>query len=265
MTSSFVTERTRAVLWVPFLYAFFSRMQGLRGFGFNAATLWVPGGIITASSLDGAEAGIWGSVLQYAEGYLVFICVYELGYIMNDTWGLRHDTTPRRRIQVNMDLRFVVVFVAVRVAVVALIAGFAGYLFAPWFLAIMGALIATLLLHNLLSREEFKLTSFLQMSLLRFCTPIFVACHGDVPWSIVLVAFLLFTFPRFLTYQDAKARLRLPERKLPLFGFGHQLCVAPLIGLMAWAEPGAGFLYAWAYCVVLWGLVFVWSSARAKA
>lgn len=262
--NSFVTNRSRAILLIPFCYAFFSRMKGLRGFGFNAATLWIPGVIITAEILSNSGSSSLAAVIQYAMGYLVFICLYELGYVMNDTWGLRYDSTPRRRIEADIGPGFIAIFFSVRLVVVALLAGAGGYLLAVWFLALVSALAGTILLHNLLSREEFKLMSFLQMSLLRFCFPVFVACQGEVSPTIFIVALLLFTFPRFLTYQDSKGRLRLPERKSPYFGLGNCLCAGPLIILIVQFDPEAGFLYVWFYFLALWTTVFGWSLARGQ-
>lgn len=239
MPKSFITQRNHALLLVPFLYAFFSRMKGLRGFGFNALTLWAPGLILTY--------GITGQVAPYALGYLAFISLYELGYLMNDTWGLRHDSTPRRRIEVTYSAPFLLAFVAIRAGTILTMGHLLGLLANPGFWGVLALLGAAILAHNLLRREEFKMMTFFQMSLMRFATPILLATGlAQVPWVLITGA-LLFVFPRLLTYQDSKARLTIPERKQPDFALINTALTAPAIGLTYLISHEPAVLATWAY------------------
>ena len=252
MPRSSPSERHRAALLVPFLYAYLTRMKGARGFVFNAATLWGPGLILTAG-LGGM--GPAGAVPAYAGGYLAFICLYELGYLANDSWGLRHDSTPRRRLGFAPSPGFAAAFVAIRIAVVLALAAWWGGLAEGWFWVAVGALVAAMLAHNLLVREEFKPLTFFQMSTLRFATPVVLATGGAQAPAVLAAGMLLFVFPRLLTYLDAKDRLRLPERRAPGFALGLQLLAAPLVAVLAWAAGSWAVVLAWAWLLVFAGAV----------
>lgn len=262
-----ISQRNHHLLLVPFAYAFFSRMH-LRGFVFNAATLWMPGLILVLALRDNLsiDGGALENIARYFAAYLAFISVYEIGYLINDTWGTRHDKTPRRRIPVDYGAIFCVAFVAVRIAVVLLMADWLGILELPIFWLLMAALIATIILHNTLKREEFKLFSFLQMSMLRFSMPVLLATSGEGALPVLLVALCGFSFPRFLTYQDSKGRLRLPERKAADFAFFGHLCFAPLILLIFATSGELAVLLAWGY-FLLFGLALalVARSGAAEA
>ncbi|MBA83432.1 hypothetical protein ACSSNL_00535 [Thalassobius sp. S69A] len=262
MPKPFITERNHAILLVPFLYAYFSRMKGLRGFGFNALTLWAPGLILTAGL---TEASLGLILTLYFTGYLAFISVYELGYLMNDTWGLRHDSTPRRRIQVDYPKPFYPAFVLVRLGTVLTMGYVLGLLGMPAFWGVLALLGAAILAHNLLTREEFKMMTFFQMSLLRFSTPVFFATAlTDAVW-VMAVGALLFVFPRLLTYQDSKARLTIPERKLSDFALWNTLLAGPAIGVIYLISDQPAVLVTWVYYLIFTAALRVARQRFGKA
>lgn len=251
--NKFITERNHFILLVPFLYAFFSRMRGLRAFGFNAVTLWGPGLLLTALVLDDFSVG---ALAGYFAGYLVFISVYELGYLMNDTWGLRHDETPRRRIAVDYRPAFFVLFVAIRLGVVLSLGLWIGAMSGLWFWALLGLLVVAILAHNLVVRQEFKMATFFQMSLMRFSIPVFIPTAMEEGAIVLLIGCLFFVFPRFLTYLDSKNRLRIPERKQPGFLFAIVAIFAPVVVLISVSTGETLVLFAWAYFMTYASLLF---------
>ncbi|WP_116083516.1 hypothetical protein [Tropicimonas sp. IMCC34011] len=251
--NNFVTERNHVILLVPFLYAFFSRMRRLRAFGFNAVTLWGPGLLLTTLLLDDFSVA---AVSCYFAGYFVFISVYELGYLMNDTWGLRHDETPRRRIDVDYSPTFLVLFVAIRLVTVLSLGFWVNTLSSLWFWALLGLLVLAILAHNLVVRQEFKMATFFQMSLMRFSIPVFIATAMEEGAIVILIGCLFFVFPRFLTYLDSKNRLRIPERKQPGFLLVIYAVFAPVVLLISVSTGETLMLFAWAYFMTYASLLF---------
>jgi hypothetical protein len=223
-------------------------MGGARGFAFNAATLWIPGLILTCAI---GGFGPAESLLAYFPAYLLFISLYEIGYLANDTWGTRNDPTPRRRIPGEFGALFVSAFVAIRLGAAAAVAVCEEFLGRQWFWWIIGALVVATVLHNTLGRKELKLMTFFQMSLLRFSTPVVLALGNRSTLLVLLLGALLFVFQRFLTYEDAKGLLSLPEKKEPAFVLSIHLCCLPAIALLYGLSGEPGVLWLWGYFLAL--------------
>ncbi|MHA6265722.1 hypothetical protein ACXYMP_02490 [Aliiroseovarius sp. CAU 1755] len=272
MPKSFSTNRTRLLLWLPFAYAFTSRYHWPRDFVVNALTAWVPGVFLT-SLLGGLGAA--QALGAYALGYLVFISIYELGYLANDSYGLHHDPTPRQRVDLTLRPMFLVGFVGVRLATIGVAASLLGVVGSALFWAALGTLVVTLVAHNTLRSIELKFYSFLQLSLLRFSLPVFPALVVEGRQAAVLLVLctglMLFSLPRFLTYLDAKGRLNLPERKALQYHLKAHLTVAPMVFLLAFisAEPAPLWCLGWLVFVQLGYLSFgkaaIWQAGGEAA
>lgn len=257
-----ITERNYFILLVPFFYAFFSRMRGLRAFGFNAVTLWTPGILLTSLVLDDFSGK---TISNYFAGYFIFISIYELGYLMNDTLGLRHDETPRRRIAVDFSIAFYVLFFISRLLLVLAISLWIGVLSSLWFWALLGILSLAILAHNLVIRQEIKPATFFQMSLMRFSLPIFIPTAMEEGLIVLAVGSLFFVFPRFLTYMDSKNRLNIPERKQPNFLVRVYFAFFPVVLLISIASGEKLALLIWVYFTSYAGFVFAgshWPSIK---
>lgn len=252
MPKLFITEQNKSLLFIPFFYALASRYHWPRDFIVNAVTAWVPGIILVYCFTDLA---IIPSVGVFLLGYIVFICIYEIGYIANDTYGLLYDPTPRARVSIHFDARFFVVFVLCRLAV------FLGATFMfdlwsePMFWVSYMALAAVLILHNTLKKIELKFLTFLQLSTLRFCLPVLFCLehYGSAADTMLVISLAIFTFvyPRFITYLDAKGRLDLPERKFAAFPMLSLLVAAPIVAVLTVFSTTFAPLFVWIWlCVV---------------
>lgn len=270
MPKFFFSDPRKALLCIPFGYAFATRYHWPRNFLVNAVTAWGPG-VILIASLCGVTLA--QASLLYAVGYVMFISIYEIGYLANDSIGLRYDPVPRERIVLTITPGFLGAFILLRLGVLGLCAQLLGVGAEPGFLAAMATLAVVIALHNVLKRPELKFYSFLQLSLMRFAVPVLPALllHSGTAQSILLVmatGLLLFTLPRLLTYQDAKGRLHLPERKRADYHLMAHLSVAPMIALL-WAvteEPAPLLCLFWAVSVQLIFLMvgqrFRWTAGR---
>ncbi len=234
MPKSCATDPHRLILLLPFGYAVASRYHWPRDFMVNALTAWVPG-VILVAQLGDLSAGV--AIASYLLGYVAFICIYELGYLANDTIGLRHDPTPRRRVDFSPSPGFLAGFVAIRLGTFLVVSMALGVATSGLYWAAITALVTTLVAHNTLRAVELKFYTFLQLSLLRFALPVVPVLIVKGGMEAILTTFatalLLFTLPRFLTYLDAKGRLSLPERKARSYHLKAHLAVSPLIALLS--------------------------------
>ncbi len=240
----YITERNYFVLLVPFLYTYFSRMRGLRAFGFNAITLWFPG-ILLTYLID--KEDFLGTIYTYFAAYLVFISVYELGYLLNDTWGLRHDETPRRRIDIDYHISFFVTFFLIRIFSIVALSFWISVFFELWFWTILFLLSIAILMHNFVILQEIKIATFFQMSLMRFSIPIIISTELHNSIAVLFSGCIFFVLPRLLTYLDSKKRLRIPERKNPSFLMKFYLIFAPFVFLLSFVSGEALAIWVWLY------------------
>lgn len=242
----------RHLTLVPYLYMAHTRAPGLRDHLANAATAWVPGLLMLLLMTD---LGIGRSLVWYALGYAAFISLYEIGYLMNDTMGLRHDVVARDRLGFGVGQGYVAVFVAIRGALfLAVIIG-TSLLWSPGYLIACAALAAVTVAHNTLRRVELKFASFLQMSALRFFLPVYPGLlatdTGSVAATVLVTGVFCFTYPRLLTYQEAKERLIMPERKAPAFHLQSMAMMLPIAGAITAMSGEIAPLAVWVWtCVV---------------
>ncbi len=248
MLNLLITEKNKYLLCIPYFYTFFSRTKSVRDFVVNAATSWMPA-IILIFCL--AEASFVESVLWFLLGYLLFVSVYEIGYLANDSYGLLNDPTPRDRLKLRPTLPFVMFFVLIRIFCFLLIA-FSIDVIGSWFFWLLYILLCFVLVaHNIIDRLEYKFFTFFQLSVFRYSLPVFPALFINDKLNFLSLVMILgiftFTLPRFLTYLDAKGRLNLPERKNKGFLLFSLLVMIPsLIALTAVFNTFAPlFIFGW--------------------
>ena len=236
---------------MPFFYTYFSRARWPRNFLVNIITSWVPGIILVAFQ---AELGAIQAIKYFFVGYILFVCIYEIGYLANDSYGIGNDSTPRRRVNIDYNFSFVSVFALTRIILFLGIAAWVGVITAPLFWVSYLVLSAVLFMHNTFRRLELKFFSFLQLSLLRFSLPVFLALlifdRPDEVSTTLLTGLMLFTYPRVITYMDAKGRLSIPERKQPTFLLLSLLTVLPLLSLVSVAAHTWAPIYAWLWMLI---------------
>jgi hypothetical protein len=215
-------------------------------------TSWVPGIILVAFQ---AELGAIKAIQFFFIGYILFVSVYEIGYLANDSYGLRNDSTPRRRVDICFNFAFVSTFISARIISFLGIAAWAGVITEPLFWFSYIVLSTVLLMHNTLRRVELKFFCFLQLSLLRFSLPVFVSLlvfnRPAEVFMTLMTGLMIFTYPRVITYMDAKGRLRIPERKKVTFLLLSLLTILPIISLTS------AIAHTWAPISVWFWMLFV--------
>lgn len=82
------------IFYIPFLYSFHTRFQGLRGFCEFILKYLIPT-LGTAFLFNGYQV----STLNYILGLFLVYTLYEVGYIQNDAETIKKETNPTMRLQ----------------------------------------------------------------------------------------------------------------------------------------------------------------------
>ena len=251
MLERFTHERIKAILVIPGAYFLFSRLRKPRDLLINAIQWAIPSALV---GVVFSNAHSMSSIYWLAVGFIIFVSMYELGYIANDSYGLKNDDTPRRRVRIRFSIPFVVTFVMVRGIAFGGLAIATDLASDMVFLLSYTGLAATLIAHNLLAKVQFKFFTFFQLSLFRFTLPVLpLILHedrGELLPALMVTGLALFSFPRLLTYLDAKGRLSLEERKDTNFLFFGLTITLPIVIAIAAATMSWASVIGWGWAVL---------------
>ncbi len=249
---------SRTICLVPFAYFATSRAWTARELPYLVATSWLPGLWLLWRLTDLSAAG---SALAFAAGYLAFISIYEIGYLVNDAWDAPRSAQGRQRLNFPLTLSFTLAFIVIRIAVWVLIGVLTGWIGHPVWLAGYAALFLAIAQHNLVQSKGLRLASFFELATLRFLLPIIAALPTASLPAAMHTALLLYSFPRFLSYLDSKDILNLPERAEPRFGFLLILSLTPLLIFASYMLGTAVLTELTAYFLGIHGIWWVLSRA----
>jgi hypothetical protein len=214
----------KAMALVPFGYSLITRFNTARDFLYLVATQWIPG-IWLVHRLGAVDLA--AAAALYAAGYLAFIALYEIGYLVNDTWDA------------------------------SATAGRIGDL--DW-LALCAVLMVAFALHNLLTQNYFRIASFTQLVFIRFSTPILFGVDSE---NILLFTCTIFYFMfRFLPYIEEKGFFLMNERRLANFGVVQTSIYFPLIFIICVSIENLYFFEIFLYFVSVYGLYYFISERR---
>lgn len=241
----------KAVALVPFGYAVVTRLNTPRDFLYLVATQWIPGIWLVhrLGEVDLAEAA-----LLYAAGYLAFIALYEIGYLVNDTWDARRQPDGRHRFSHGIGPGYAVVFVAIRVVIWAGVSFAWGQLGNPDWLALSAALAASFVLHNLIVQNYLRIASFTQLTFLRFSIPILFGLDASHFLTVNLICVLFYFNFRFLAYLDAKNFLNMPERKYKHFGVAQTVSFLPFVTILSLKTNSILYIEILIYFTFIYGV-----------
>lgn len=244
----------RALALIPFGYLAVTRLGRGRDWAYLVASGWVPAAWI---------AQRWGGgAAEFVPGYLAFIAVYEIGYLVNDAYDAPRDPRGRRRIDWPLAAGWIAGFVGLRLAVWAGIGVATGWIAQPLWLGLFAALGVVFALHNLVPVGALRIATFAQLATLRFIAPIAGGLAlGQVGMTLAL-ALVTYTHFRLLAYLDGKGVLVLPARARPDFGLGQMALFLPILGLMALAGADTVPLEVGGYFLALYGAYAVWGGRR---
>lgn len=195
---------------LPLSYVLDTRLNHLKHIAASGYMEWVPSTLLIWWF---ADVELWRAPLLFALGWLAFMSVYELGYMMNDLYSTRFEDDPRERSDAEAGPIEASVWVITRLGCVGAIAWhFGWYEHAHWW-SLLVILAPIYVAHNLLRRGSTKISTFVGLATIRFLAP---SAPFLTPAQMTLVfgpAFLHYVSFRTLSYMDSKGLLAIPERQ----------------------------------------------------
>jgi len=254
-----IISGSRAVSLMPFGYFAVTRITGLRELAYLVGTSWLPAIWLLIRM---AGLGTSRSALTFIIGYVAFISIYEIGYLVNDTWDARRSGEGRERAGFRFGWSYLLAFVTLRLGLWVAIGVLTGWIGDPLWLAGYAALAIAFTQHNLVRQKGLRLATFYELATLRFMLPILAVMPAGSFAPVLLVALILYTFPRFLAYMESKDLLRLEKRRAPGFGFLLLLSFLPLILYFAYLLDAQVLVELSAYYLAIHGIWWALSARR---
>lgn len=235
---------------LPFCYFARTRIESLRDLAYLIATSWIPAIwlLIRLAGFGPVEAlGVFGI------GYLAFISVYEIGYLVNDGWDAKKTAEGRNRLPFDLNRAFVGGFVLIRIAAWFAIGAATGWLASGVWLGCFATLAVVFAAHNLIASAALRSASFYQLAALRFIAPVIAVLPTAGIFPAVTAALLFYTYFRFLSYLESKALLDMPERRQAHFSIVQVALLAPLILFLAFSTGSPLLAELLLYFALLYG------------
>lgn len=238
---------------LPFGYIAVTRIRYLRDFLYLLLTQLLPSAYLAVRLGD--VAGNY-YLLSFVAGYFAFLSIYELGYLLNDSWDASSSDDGRNRIPFNVNAWFVACFVIIRGTTWISISEFWDRLGDEFWLTLTVCLISTFLMHNLVKENSLRLASFAQLTIMRFTMPIIFAIGSIHFLTIASIAFMFYLHFRSLAYLDSKNLLAMPVRKMSFFGITQIALFAPLVFALSIADDSLIYFELWIYYLVVYATWF---------
>jgi hypothetical protein len=244
------SSSSRLLSLVPFGYLLLTRVSRSKDLAYLVASSWIPA-IWLAFRLGGT--GFGGALAGFALGYLAFLCVYEIGYLVNDSWDAARSESGRHRLKFAVSGPYAITFVLTRLVCWAAIAWATGWWTDPLWLGTYTLLVIALCEHNLLTSPALRLASFVQLAVLRFLAPIAALVPREHIAAALLCAVIFYAYLRALSYLESKDLLTMPERRAPAFGFRQMLLLVPASVALALVLKQSVIAELMAYSLLIYG------------
>lgn len=213
-------------IFFPFTYFFFTRLKSVREAFYHGYYEWLISILIL---LYIGNFTILQSFINFAFGYLAFICIYEIGYLINDVYSINDENAPRKRLgDYTPSNGFVCLWLLVRLGIFGLITWQLKLFTNNTWILFYVALIISFLLHNFIKNKELRVISFTSLAFLRFLAPFFIFIPAHDLSIIVPCAILNYVIYRTLSYMASKNILVMESRKTPMFRLGYYLILVPI-------------------------------------
>lgn len=190
---------------IPFSYFAKTRLS-LKGLFYHGVIEWVPMAIITIFY------GNYRNLFDLLIGYILFISIYELGYVFNDLISANYEQNARKRFNHEIEKQEIIIFFLIRITLFCFI-----LLFFPsqnQLLLIVGTITISVifLIHNIIKDSNYKIFTFFSLAYFRFTLPLLYFLSLEVIVELSGTIILLYVFPRFISYLASKNLIALIER-----------------------------------------------------
>lgn len=238
-------------LLFPGLYFLQTRLNNLKALVFHSYYEWIPN--ILLLYFFSQSNSLATSITQFVFGYVAFISIYEIGYLMNDHYATRFDSNPRERsATLNVTPGYSVVFIGLRLLTFFFCARYLNVIDDIKLYGFYFLLILVFVLHNIIKEKSFKVFTFINLALFRFFAPIYLHLDTDDLKLLFLPIFLCYVFFRTFIYLDSKSLLNMPEQKSSNFKLNFYLLLIPI---HIWIS--ISFNSIWPIYIIVYFLIFV--------
>lgn len=216
----------------PFTYFFKSRLQSARDIIFHFYYEWLIAFLLLLYFSQ--DKSLLENAVNFLLAYYAFISIYEIGYLGNDVYSVRHESDPRLRVKnfnpSNIELS---IWIGARILIFILIGTYLevwnNHNWALFYLSI----VVFFFLHNVLKQREYKVFTFINLAFTRFLAPIFIFLSSDQLMLIIPSVLLNYVLYRTLTYMDSKKLLVMPGRTTAVFKLNYYLLLSGVSILLA--------------------------------
>ena len=238
----------------PTGYFVFTRLKSLKNLIFHSYFEWIPA-ICILLIFDNIPFD--QALREFFLGYVAFISMYEVGYLTNDQLSEKNEVNPRKRMDENLPLGMLAVLILARVLVFVGLTFHLGLQSSLLWWSFYGLLAISFFLHNTISNSDYRLVTFMNLSIFRFYAPIFIFASVDVLRLIFPVVLICYSFFRTLIYMDNKDLLNVKSRKNPLFSFSYYLVTILIIAFYSILSESAVPMYLAIYFMIFTCIYFI--------
>lgn len=233
----------KALYFVPFSYFVFTRLRGGK-VAFHVFFEWLAAVVVVV--FVGSSPPL-NALFLCLTSYIAFICLYEIGYLVNDLFSSKKEEGGRQRGPQGDGLLWIAGWIVTRLGIFAGISYFTEKLTSVEWWSFFAALSIVFALHNILTNQELKVATFLWLSWFRFMAPVIFVIRDNQRLGVALAAAMVYVIFRLFGYLDSKGLLKMPGRQRAEFRL--VIFLVPLAGVLAlWPyEHAFGFVVLCSY------------------
>lgn len=181
---------------LPFTYFQFSRLNNVKHLVYHFLLEWLPAPII-ALYYNNFDTSV---LVTFFITYLAFISIYEIGYLTNDFFSEKFESTPRGRMA-DLSVSQTTVYILIFVRLIAFVfftfilnAQNNGY----WWI-FFAMMLLTFTIHNI-RIKSFRISSFFSLSFFRFTAPLILVLPLNILNMLFPVVMLYYSLFRTIAY-----------------------------------------------------------------
>ena len=244
----------KLILSIPFTYFYATRIKQLKKLIFPVYAEWLLGILILIYFSYPATKAI----TDFFEGYIIFISIYELGYIANDFYSVKQEDNPRRRSEgLPHNNSWIAVWVISRLLIAAVITYLLGFYHNTDWLICYAILLVMLFTHNVIRNKQIKTFTFINLAFGRFFLPLVPLLTAAELYKIIPGIFINYILYRTFSYMDSKDLLNMPARKTILFKLNYYILLMLFCLMLSVMLNSYESLYINIYFLLLWIFIFI--------
>lgn len=233
---------------LPFSYFAKTRLSKT-SFIYHSIIEWFPMALITIYYTN------YLNLIELCVGYLLFISMYELGYVYNDLISIKFEKTPRKRFSKSVSNLEIFIYFILRIILFIFLIGIFPSNTQPIFLYGIALISFTFIIHNVISIDRYKIFTFIGLAYFRFVLPLIYFMSPSIILNLTGAIMLLYVFPRFLTYLASKHILKLENRKSIKSKLAQTVLALPITILFYLFDP-TSFGIMWnIYLILIFSLI----------